>query len=124
MNDAAVLLSNNFFFFCFLTLNTPEEKKISTTLSALMINIVTLFFSRYFVIIIIIICSIQIAIIYMYNAGAVPCRAVCIATTVIIRVRAIDICSSERVYVSRDTSSSRGLTSRSSGNSHVSPDGD
>lgn len=48
----------------------------------------------------------------MYNASAVPCRAICIATTVIIRVRAIDICSLERVYISRDTSSSRGLTSR------------
>lgn len=30
-----------------------------------------------------------------------PCCAVCIATTVIIRVRAIDICSSERVCLAR-----------------------
>lgn len=37
----------------------------------------------------------------MYNASAVPCRAICIATTVIIRVRAIDICSSERVHIAR-----------------------
>lgn len=95
-----------------------------------MINIVALFFSLsrhhyyyhyYYYIIIIVICSIQIAIIYMYNAGAVPRRAVCIATTVIIRVRTIDTCSSEHVYVSRDTSS-RGLTSRPSRSSRVSPD--
>ena len=50
----------------------------------------------------IIICSIQIAIIYMYNARAASVLCViCIATTVITRVRAIDICSSERVYHAR-----------------------
>lgn len=75
------LLSKNilFLFFFFLTLNihTRREKKIPTTLSALMINIVNSSSLSHYILALlllllftIIICSIQIAIIYMYNARA------------------------------------------------------
>jgi len=70
-NDIAVSYLR-FLLLFFYAEYTRREKKIPTTLSALTINIVTLSFFLIIIILIItiIIWSIQIAIIYMYNARA------------------------------------------------------